>query len=617
MGTILLLGSSLFLGQACGPAFTTAPITAVLDLQSTGSGALDPVGVVLYKANCASCHGDISQSNKSGADLQRIVNGIKSVPGMQHLSRLSNADLQAIARALSAGGKNVLIQCATAPDVGRAPLHRLNATEYNNTVRDLLGVSARPADKFPPDGYSFNFNNTATLLTITSEHVRLYLEAAETLMTEVFGNQALRQRLGTCDVNQANCVRDIVTRFAERAFRRPPVASEVDRLIGVATAARTAGESAEGAVRSALTAVLISPHFLYRSPLHPEPNNRARTVNLTQFDLASRLSYFLWSSMPDQELYDAAKAGTLSGDATLRAQIKRMLADAKATALIDNFATQWLSLNALERSSPSTQLFPAWNEGLRTAMRTETKMLIADIIRRDAPILEVLTAQHTFVNGALATHYGLAGVSGDQFQRVSLADGDRMGVLTHGSLMTATASSNRTSIVRRGKWVMDQFLCDPPPAAPPDVTTTLPQGSENLTLRARLEIHRADAKCASCHSKMDPIGFGLENFDAIGRWRTTDGSQPLDTKGVLPDGRSFATPKELANVLQADPAFRSCVAEKTMTYALGRELEQFDQCTINRLGAQNVNPDKPISEFIFSIVKSDPFSKVRGDEGVR
>ena len=336
-----------------------------------------------------------------------------------------------------------------------------------------------------------------------------------------------------------------------------------------------------------------------------------------EFELASRLSYFLWSSLPDDELWRAAVDGSLWSGDVLDKQIRRMLRDPKAQALVDNFAGQWLQLRNLRSVHPDPALFPAFDQPLRDAMIRETELFFGAIMRGDLSVLELLDADFTYLNERLASHYGIAGVQGDQFRRVKLKAGERGGLVTQASILTVTSNPTRTSPVKRGKWVLEQLLGMPPPPPPPNVPT-LKEDAKALTaatVRLRLEQHRAKASCAVCHSKLDPLGFGLENFDAVGGWRDKDGEVPVDSSGTLPSGESFRGPKQLKSILKAHaPEFTRCLTEKMLTYALGRGLEEFDHCAVDQI-VKNVDGGRHrFSALVLAIVKSDPFQKRRTHE---
>lgn len=400
---------------------------------------------------------------------------------------------------------------------------------------------------------------------------------------------------------------EIVTRFATRAFRRPVKPDEVEGCLSLYDLAEKEGERFEDCVRLALARVLVSPHFLFRVELDPPDAEPGKSYPINEFELASRLSYFFWSSMPDQELFELATAGRLRAE--LGPQIARMLKDERSAAFMKNFAGQWLTLRKLATVSPDPQTFPEFDTDLRSAMVRETELFFEAVVREDRSIFDLLDADFSFVNERLARHYGIEGVSGSQFQRVKLP-ANRGGVLTQASVLTLTSNPTRTSPVKRGKWVLEQLLNTPPPPPPPDVPQ-LDEGKQlSGSLRQRLEQHRANALCASCHQRMDPLGFAFENYDAIGRWREKDGEFAIDASGVLPSGETFQGPAELKNILkQQRDLFRRCLTEKILTYALGRGLEHYDYCAVDKIvAALEKNGDK-FSTLLVETVNSEPFQK--------
>lgn len=400
--------------------------------------------------------------------------------------------------------------------------------------------------------------------------------------------------------------------LVSRAFRRPARGAEVERLADMFAAARASGETVESAMRVAVTAMLVSPSFLFLVEADPPAGEIRR---LDDHELAARLSYFLWSSMPDETLAAAADRGELRSDDAIVAQARRMLADPKSRALVDNFAGQWLHLRTLPAFSPDRARFPAFDEELRDAMRRETEEFFAAIVREDRSIIEFLDADSTFVNERLAKHYGIEGVSGAEFRRVAVNREQRGGLLGQASILAVTSNPTRTSPVKRGRWVLENLLAAPPPPPPPNVPE-LPSSGEALTgtLRQRMEQHRTNPSCASCHKLMDPLGFGLENFDAVGAWRTEDGGAPIDPSGELPDGRRFAGPAELRQVLVARRAeFRRCLVEKLFTYALGRGLEYYDACAVERIAAATEAKGDRFAELVAGIVTSVAFRERESD----
>jgi hypothetical protein len=406
--------------------------------------------------------------------------------------------------------------------------------------------------------------------------------------------------------------REILRRVTDRAYRRSATTAELDGLMRLFGQARESGDGFEASVKQALMAVLVSPHFLFRGEIQSNPDNPHETHRVSEYALASRLSYFLWSTMPDDELFRLAGQGRLRRN--LAGQVKRMLIDPRSRALVDNFAGQWLQLRTLDIVSPDEKLFPGFDASLRSALRQETESLFEHVLRKDRPITEFLTADYTFVNEPLARHYGIAGVHGPDFIRVSLKGTGRSGVLTHGSVLTLTSNPNRTSPVKRGKWILENILASPPPPPPPGVPA-LESKETHGTLRQRMDAHRDNAMCASCHAKMDPLGFAFEHFDAVGRFREKDGDEVVDTRGELVSGERFSDHVELSRVLsdsrQAD--FVRCVSEKMLTYALGRGLEYYDRPALAAMNVQLLKKDLRFSALIQAVVDSVPFQYRRGD----
>jgi hypothetical protein len=655
--------------------------------------------------------------------------------------------------------------CAN-PDPGRVTIRRLNRTEYNNTIRDLLGVDFQPADDFPVDDSGYGFDNIGDALSMPPILIEKYLGAAEKIVDAALGRmesrkqrlsvdelevgynakrrgdgwvtlnsieeddvavaqtvpvpgeyivrvrayarqettntikltfmldktpvetvsvetnlstpkvyetkmtipggkhrvravvrrnkeglseaQALnwksgREQKGTVSVKwleiegpltastsetrkrliprdpprgkERQFARDILDNFARRAFRRPVTKQEVERLVGLAEQAWKRGEKFEDGLALALQATLVSPHFLYRGELQPEPDNPKSVHPVNEYALASRLSYFLWSTMPDEELFRHAQRRALRKN--LDAQVRRMLNDPKSRALVDNFAGQWLQLRNVATMSPDPKTFKNFDEPLREAMRRETELFFEHVMREDRSVLDFLNADYTFANERLSNHYGLATVKGADFQRVSLKGTPRRGILTHGSILALTSNPTRTSPVKRGKWVLDNLLNAPPPPPPPDVPE-LKEGKElKGTLRERMEQHRSDALCASCHARMDPIGFAFEHFDGIGAWREQDAGEKVDASGELLTGEEFKDHSELIDILAAQKRdqFVRALSDKMLTYALGRGLEYYDKCALDEIAARAAKNDYRFSELVLGVVKSTPFQKRRGDTG--
>ncbi|MBL8822919.1 MAG: DUF1592 domain-containing protein [Planctomycetia bacterium] len=731
--------------------------------------------VPLFKQYCISCHGgkkpkgDLNLEAFPNAEafntktelLHALVQNVKHgdmppankpQPSMPERDKLT-AWLEAALVRSELQGKR---------DPGRVTMRRLNRNEYNNTIRDLLGVDFKPADDFPADDVGYGFDNIGDVLTLPPLLLEKYLNAAErvadqamkpvakpvsgtqrrfqgrelqprnvgsafsknnqfralntnaevhvefpfpktgkyTLRVRAFGQQAgneppkldlkldnkvvktfnisaveadkdprktyevevqvkegqhkvslaftndfydptlkdekqrdrnliivgmmiegptdatpvavLHPVLRTIPaekVSAREAARRNLHQLAERAFRRPVSTSETDRLMKLFDQASQRGANFEEAHKLPLQAILISPHFLFRVE---KDDSTASVRSLNDYELASRLSYFIWSSMPDETLFNLAKQGKLKDPEVLQLQARRMLRDPKALALVENFAGQWLQLRNLQQATPDPKRFPTFDEPLRQAMQKETELFFQELLVRDLPITTFLDADFTFVNERLAKHYGLKEVKGLDFRKVSLKETPRRGILTHASILTMTSNPTRTSPVKRGKWVLETILGTPPPPPPPDVPELKETEELKGTLRQRMEQHRVNPNCATCHQRMDPIGFGFENFDAVGTWRTKDGSDPVDPAGTLPSGQSFKSPQELVVLLkQRDEDFRRCLTEKMVTFAIGRGIVSSDRPHLAEIAQAAQKRGDTLSALIQEIVKSEPFQKRR------
>ncbi len=741
--------------------------------------------------HCATCHGERMQmadlrldqfAEESEAlrhpdvwdDVLRMTrSGRMPPPGS---SAPAASELDALAAWIESRGASMQRHRTERP--GRVTARRLNRDEYNNTVRDLLDVSLRPADSFPVDDSGYGFDNIGDVLSVSPLLMEKYLDAAGKLARAAIWNrprlaeptrfriQAVRdpenpaaignvspftadgsmrlahrfpaagfyrfafgatdrrqrseddgrylpdmepppprlmtltvdgRRMATKAVEAAQyfdrserathrmgpgeteiwlgfidfsgapmnpnagyatrkiwvdyleingpfdaaplplpkshrrlitcrpegeepwrpCARRIVERLARRAFRRPPTEAELRRLMALAEASMRGGESFEGMVQTVLQAVLVAPQFLFRVERDPAPGGAEPTRSVDSYELASRLSYFLWSSMPDEELLAAAEAGLADSPAEIRRQVRRLLADPRSAALSRNFAGQWLQLRNLARIRPDPERFPGIDDGLRAAMERETQLFFSGVLREDRSVLEFLDSDFTFLNGPLARHYGIEGVEGDEFRRVALPDGRRGGLLGQASMLTVSSYPTRTSPVLRGLWVLENILGQAPPPPPPDVPELeAVQGEMHGTLRQQLEAHRANEGCMSCHLVMDAIGFGLENYDPVGRWRTEDRGVPLDTSGTLPGGRSFETPAQLRGILVETErdAFCRTLAKKLLTYALGRGVDRRDNPAIDAILRDLKASGYRFSALIDGIVTSTPFLRRAGDQ---
>ncbi|MFP6618417.1 MAG: DUF1592 domain-containing protein [Pirellulaceae bacterium] len=661
------------------------------------------------------------------------------------------------------------IDCDLARDPGRVTIRRLNRSEYNNTVRDLLGVDFKPAENFPSDDVGHGFDNIGDVLSLPPLLFEKYMDAAEQIATAAillydpqnlpqqrFESRKLRrhgsarfdgasrsyiipsagavfakysppypgryrlrveagaQQAGTefakmqveldsktvkvFDVkakpnamqmhsmevdleareyelaaafindyykpeakNPQERVRNLYIRAIElegplklppeafpashrrlmiaqpgegksvrqaaeevlmpiiqRGFRRVVGKDERKPYIDLVERVVADDRSFGRGIQVAISGILVSPYFLFRIEEHSDADNAQQIQSLSQYEVASRLSYFIWSSMPDDQLFSLARAGQLSDPAILRQQVKRMLADDRSQALVDNFASQWLNLRNLENIKPDPDKFGFFNEQLRNDMRRETELFFAAVMREDRSVLDFVTGRFSFLNERLAKHYGIKGVTGDKFRKVSLQDYPRAGVLTQGSILTLTSNPDRTSPVKRGKWILANILGTPPPEPPAEVPelAAAQKASPTATLKEQLALHRENASCAICHRQMDPLGLGLENFDAVGRWREKDEGQLIDPQGILPNGDKFKSPLELIQVLggrQED--FYRALAGKMLTYATGRGLQYYDRCAVDDIIKNMRKGENRFSALVTEIVLSEPFRKKRGDGG--
>ncbi len=506
--------------------------------------------------------------------------------------------------------------CGSVSRPGRVTMRRLNRTEYNNTVRDLTGLDLKLANDFPSDDVGNGFDNIGDVLSLPPILMEKYLTAAKQIADEVMKSPDAAKKVFPRQANDPNNVDEVVevaranaSSFAQRAFRRPLDADETERLFNLMRVAWDADAKKEEIMQTLITAVLASPHFIYRVE-EDDPQDFVDGVRpLNDFEMASRLSYFLWSSMPDDRLVELAKEGKLHTAEQLNAEVDRMLSDPKAKALVENFAGQWLQLRDLEALSPDPVKFAAFDATLRRSMRRETELLFKSILDENRSILELLSASYTYLDERLAKHYGIEGVSGNEFQKVDLM-GKRRGVLMHGSILLLTSNPTRTSPVKRGKWVLENLLAEPPPPPPPNVPELGAAGETLGTLRQQMEQHRANPNCAVCHVKMDAVGFGLENFDAIGAWREADGREKIEPSGILPGGRTFNGPLDLVQILVEDKKveFTRCLSLKMLTYALGRGLGVADRCTISSIVDNLAKDNYRFSTLIKSIVTSPPFT---------
>lgn len=496
---------------------------------------------------------------------------------------------------------------------------RLNRAEYENTIRDLLGMQIDVEDLLPADGGGGEgFDTSGNALFISTIHIENYMAAADRILETILPDKpgklspeikAAQERLLGKGKAGPDKARKALARFIALAYRRPVKADEVERSMALFDRVWKRGDGFTPALRLALKSVLVSPNFLFLA--EPEPEERG-VVALGAVPLASKLSYFLWSTMPDAELMRVAESGALLDTNIYRAQLQRMLHDPKAQALGERFAMQWLEIERLgSEVNPDAKKFPEYDANLRAAMRTEVASMFNYVIQNDRPLLELIDSDYTFVNERLAAIYGLSGVKGSEFQKVSLPTRSRGGVTGMAAVHALTSFPVRTSPVLRGRWVLESLLGEKVPPPPPDVPAleASAKDAKDLPLRDQLKIHRTKAECASCHNKMDPLGFGMENFDNLGRWRDADRGITIDARGTLPNGESFNGPEGLKKILmnRKDEVMKQ-LTRKLTGYAFGRELNKLDDCTIDGgMAALKANGYRP-SALIEQIVCSYPFT---------
>jgi mono/diheme cytochrome c family protein len=474
---------------------------------------------------------------------------------------------------------------------------RLTQTEYRNAIRDIVGIPLQPDEEPPSDGAGGEgFDTVGDALFTSTIHLESYLAIADRVIEGALpdaqasddpAKAAIRNRLLTVlpkslqpdsSMSDAEAAAEIIAQFARRAWRRPVTDDEKLRLMQLYEASTGRGRGFLASVREPLKAVLVSPHFLFVVETEPDATG---VIRLTPHQIATRLALFIWSSVPDEELLQAADSEVILNDDQIRLQVRRMLADPKTRALGENFGLQWLGLRGFSEVHPDGELFPEYAETLSSDLREEAARFVAHVFQQNRPLTDLVAADYVLVNGRLAQHYQIDLPAESPWQTVSVADGRRGGVVTLGSVLTATSYPRRTSPVLRGRWILEEVLGSNVPAPPPNVPALEENtaSTEGLTLRQRLDLHRQKAECASCHDRMDPLGFGLENFDGIGRWRDIDNGQPIDNAGKLPSGDSFSGPNELKSVLmKRSGEFQQHFVRKLLGFALGRELNKFDQC---------------------------------------
>ena len=494
----------------------------------------------------------------------------------------------------------------------RAGTRLLGATFLNKPM-DPEGVFLPPVTDY---AYALDYGNPDTDPAVGS------ITIGGPYNTKGPGETPSRRRIFVCRPASSNgndeeqCARKILSTLARRAYRRPVMAEDVQTLLDLYQLGRREGSFEEG-IQAALQRILVDPEFLFRIERDPPSAAPGEVYRIGGLELASRLSFFLWSSIPDDELLGLAERGQLQDSAMLEQQVRRMLADPRSEALVSNFAGQWLYLRNVQAVWPNPDVFPRFMANLREAFQQETELFFESMLREDRSVMDLLNADYTFLNERLARHYGIRNVSGSHFRRVTLSDENRRGLLGQGSILTVTSYATRTSPVLRGKWVLEQLLGIPPQPPPPDVPS-LGKDTEDgklLTVRQQMEKHRVNPACASCHKLMDPLGFALENFDATGKWRTHEANAPVDASGVLPDGTEFQGPAELRKLLLSRPEqLVQTVTEKLLTYALGRGVEYTDAPYVRRILREAAPGDYRWSSLILGIVNSTAFQTRRSRE---
>jgi hypothetical protein len=528
-------------------------------------------------------------------------------------------------------------------DPGPAPVRRLDRAEYNNTIRDLLGIDFDAGDAvgMPDEMSGSTFANLANGLILPPTLMDKYFASAEKVLDIVIGppdggsppqleGKQKKQAKQAFDAllfvkpgagtPPRDAARKILERFAFRAYRRPLREGEVDRLLTLFDLSQANGDKFELSVRLAFKAVLVSPHFLMRVEQDRPSQGGKSAMDIDDYELASRLSYFLWSSMPDAALFELAGQHKLSDPSILEQQVRRMLADPKAKALTDQFGMQWLQARKVMSARPSTEFFPTFTNELRQAMFDESYTFFDKLREEDHSVLDLLNADYTYVNEELAKHYGIPDVKGKEIRKVSLKpEYHRGGLLGMGSVLSLTSHTFRTSPTLRGKYVLEVVFGTPPPPPPPNAGGMFKneKRGEAKSFREQMAMHASQPACASCHKRIDPLGYGLENFDAVGRWRSDAGGHPLDNDGILPSGEKFAGPMELKQVvLKHQDEFVHNLAEQMLTYSLGRDLEYYDECAVRDITKGMEQNGYRFSSLIINVAKSHPFQHRRASNAV-
>ena len=612
----------------------------VVTLVASAASAIGQEPTKLVADRCVRCHNP--EKRKGGVDLtpltkpdyaaqrkllRRALEQIESraMPPAEQ-PPLTDAERTAVVRW---GRQGLAKSEPTDPslrDPGPALVRRLNRTEYNRTLHDLVGMEFDVASAvgMPDDSSALAFDNFAEALNVSPVLMEKYFTGADLLLAELFRvptddkrrleQRAILQKIVVLrpgwGISPTTAARFVAEGVLPRAFRRPVTTTEVDRYVRLFEI-ESAKRDFDASIRVMLKAALVSPHFLLRIE-HDRPELGTKSYPLADQELAVRLSYFLWSSMPDAELFDLAAKKKLADPEIYRAQVKRMLADPKAAALTENFAGQWTRIRKLDDARPTIEFFPTFTPRLKKAMTDEILLFFDALRKEDRSVLDLLDADYTFVNDELARHYGIKDVKGEEMRKVPLKDENhRGGLASMAGVLAMTSHTNRTSPTLRGKWVLETIFGDPPEPPPANVGQIKEEpgkGKEVKTFRELLQKHASEASCAGCHKKIDPLGFGLENFDPIGRWRPSGGAQKIDPSGTLPSGEKFSGPAELRKIFLARKAdFVRNLAEQLVTYSLGRDVTDRDEAAIAEIVTRLERHDYKFSEWVLAVAESYPF----------
>lgn len=570
-------------------------------------------GVALYGTNCAACHNPLASSTKKGRNYQNIFDAIQVVPSMISLKSLNEGQLNAIASALGTATTPQVAEVCVPSELSAALIRRLNAREMVNSVRDVLGVNM-DISKLPSDNRNgLGFDNDSEVLRIYDIDTEKYLDFFDEVVNALYASAPKTGFDYTCatnltGANRNTCVRGKLTLLTQRAWKKAAAASDLDLLVQLSN---TESNVTDG-LKKAMTAALMSPNFLY---FHVVGNISAGVKTLNSHEVAHRLALFLWSSVPDDALMTAANQNQLITQAQITAQVERMMASDKfMTGFVAGFVDQWLQLGQLRGATRVDPSFPTFSAAHLDDMAQETRQFVLHILRNNRPMEELFTANYSFVNSRLAQMYGISGqFSANQYVQTPMNPAQRQGLLTHGSILTITSNTTITSPVKRGHWVTKKVLCQEPPPPPPDAPT-LPPGSETeLSIKERLAVHRSDARCASCHVNMDPIGIGLENFSSIGRWRTNDGRFPVDATETL-NNVPFNGPVEMATLVSQTDSVPACVTKQVATYSVARSLSSQDSCYVTNLALEVKDTKKSMKSVLIELMNSPLFLKHRSGE---